>query len=147
MTGLVLTSSEATRSWSSFPMIVIRTPSTIRPELASRRAEHSLPYSDVTTYIFWYNFLLPIGYAYRFLWPLRSVWLLVCVYIRRSIYKILNVCPFDYMAVAGSEKVGPVNRLTTPIEWMLPVAIWFTVLSRYRNCREIGLFNFQKYLD
>ena len=29
------------------------------------------------------------------------------VYIRRFIYKYLNVCPFDYMAVAGSGKVGP----------------------------------------
>ena len=45
------------------------------------------------------------------------------VYIRRFIYKFLNVCPFDYTAVAGSGKVRPVNRLTTPIEWMLSVAI------------------------
>ena len=29
------------------------------------------------------------------------------VYIRRFIYKFLNVCPFDYTAVAGSGKVGP----------------------------------------
>ena len=29
------------------------------------------------------------------------------VYIRRFIYKFLNVCPFDYTDVAGSEKVGP----------------------------------------
>ena len=35
------------------------------------------------------------------------------VYIMRFIYK-LNVCPFDYTAVAGSGKVGPVYRLTTP---------------------------------
>ena len=26
-------------------------------------------------------------------------------------------CPFDYTAVAGSGKVGPVNRLTTPVGW------------------------------
>ena len=26
---------------------------------------------------------------------------------RRFIYKFLNVCPFDYTAVAGSGKVGP----------------------------------------
>ena len=32
------------------------------------------------------------------------------VYIRRFIYKFLNVCPFDYTAVAGSGKVGPVNQ-------------------------------------
>ena len=33
------------------------------------------------------------------------------VYIRKSIYKFLNVCPFDYTAVAGSGKVGPVNQV------------------------------------
>ena len=33
------------------------------------------------------------------------------VYIRRFIYKFLNVCPFDYMAVGGSGKVGPVNQV------------------------------------
>ena len=27
------------------------------------------------------------------------------------IYKFLNVCPFDYTAVAGSGKVGPVNQV------------------------------------
>ena len=32
------------------------------------------------------------------------------VYRRRCIYKFLNVCPFDYTAVAGSGKVGPVNH-------------------------------------
>ena len=50
-----------------------------------------------------------------------SCWFVI--YIRRFIYKFLNVCPFVYRAVAGSGKVGPVNRLTTPIEWMLSVAI------------------------
>ena len=39
------------------------------------------------------------------------------VYIKRFIYKFLNVCSFDYTAVAGSGKVGPVNRLTTPDGW------------------------------
>ena len=38
-------------------------------------------------------------------------------YIRRFIYKFLNVCPFDYTAVVGSGKVGAVNRLTTPVGW------------------------------
>ena len=33
------------------------------------------------------------------------------VYIRRFIYKFLNVCPFDYTAVAESGKVGPVNQV------------------------------------
>ena len=32
---------------------------------------------------------------------------LLSIYIRRFIYKFLNVCPFDYTAVAVSGKVGP----------------------------------------
>ena len=31
-------------------------------------------------------------------------------------YKFLNVCPFDCTAIAGGEKIGPLNlRLTTPV--------------------------------
>ena len=33
------------------------------------------------------------------------------VYIRRFLYKFVNVCPFDYTAVAGSGKVGPINQV------------------------------------
>ena len=33
------------------------------------------------------------------------------VYIRRFIYKILNLCPFDEKAVAEGGKVGPVNQV------------------------------------
>ena len=33
------------------------------------------------------------------------------VYIRRFIYKFLNVCPFYFTAVAGSGQVGPVNQV------------------------------------
>ena len=42
------------------------------------------------------------------------------VYIRRLIYKFLNGCPFDYMAVAGIWKVGPVNRFNHT-SWMTVV--------------------------
>ena len=42
------------------------------------------------------------------------------VYIRRFIYKFLNVCPFDYTAVAGSGKVGPVNQVNH-ISWVAVV--------------------------
>ena len=42
------------------------------------------------------------------------------VYIRRIIYKFLNVCPFDYTAVAVSGKVGyPLTGLTTPVGWLV----------------------------
>ena len=49
-------------------------------------------------------------------------WLLVCFsYIRRFIYKFLYVCPFDYRAVAGSGKVGPVNQVNHT-SWVAVVA-------------------------
>ena len=43
-------------------------------------------------------------YVYRFLWPLRLKWL-------GFFYKFLNVCHFDYTAVAGSGKVGSINQV------------------------------------
>ena len=58
--------------------LLVGTPSAIRPELAFSRAEHSLPYSDVTIYIFAILYLSSMLYVYRFLWPLRLGWLLVC---------------------------------------------------------------------
>ena len=48
--------------------------------------------------------------------PLRVAGWFV-VYIKRFIFKFLNVCPFDYTAVAGSGKVGTVNWLTTAVGW------------------------------
>ena len=94
-------------SWSSSPLIVSRTPSAIRPELAFSRAEHSLPYSDVTIYIFailYYHLCFTCNDFY-YLSAWGGCWFVV--YIRRFIYKFLNVCPFDYTAVAVSGKVGP----------------------------------------
>ena len=50
----------------------------------------------------------------------------VC-FIYKDVYLqlFLNVCPFEYTAVAGS---GPVNRLTTPVGWMYLFQL--TVLCR-----------------
>ena len=50
-------------------------------------------------------------YVYRFydLSAWGGCWFVV--YISRFIYKFLNVCPFDYTAVTGSWKVGPVNQV------------------------------------
>ena len=48
---------------------------------------------------------------YRFLWPLRLGWLLVCCLYKDVCLQILNVCPFDYTAVAWSGKVGPVKQV------------------------------------
>ena len=50
-------------------------------------------------------------YVYRFLWPLRLGWLLVCCLYKEVYLQFFNVCPFDYTAVAGSGKVGPVNQV------------------------------------
>ena len=50
-------------------------------------------------------------YVYRFLWPLRLGGCWFVFYIRRFIYRFLNVCPFDYTAVAGCGKVGPGNQV------------------------------------
>ena len=46
------------------------------------------------------------------------------VFIKRIIYKFLNVRSFDYTASVINVKVGiPLTGLTTPIEWMLSVTI------------------------
>ena len=50
-------------------------------------------------------------YGYRFLWPLRLGWLLVCCLYKEVIYNFLNVCPFDYTAAVGCWKVRPVNQV------------------------------------
>ena len=63
MTGLVQTSSEATSLDHRPLLLLVGTPSAIRPELAFSRAEHSLSYSDVTIYIFCY--IMFIIYALR----------------------------------------------------------------------------------
>ena len=91
--------------------LLVGTLSAIRPELAFSRAEHSLPYSDITIFIFGILYLLSMLYVYQFydLSAWGGCWFVV--YIRRFIYKFLNVCPFDYKAVAGSGKVGPVNQV------------------------------------
>ena len=60
-------------------------------ELAFSRAEHSLPYSDVTIYIFAISYLSSMLYVYRFLWPLRLGWLLVwCLY--KEVYLQIFKC-------------------------------------------------------
>ena len=42
---------------------------------------------------------------------------------------IFNVCRFDNTAIIGSEKVGPVNRLTIPIRWLLLLKLSVLTLS------------------
>ena len=99
--------------------LLVWTPSAIRPELISRRAEHILSYSDVAIYIFdiynmYYLCCFCIGFYYLSAWC--DCWFVV--QIKRFINKFLNVCPFNYTAVAGIGKVEPLNRLTTPVGWL-----------------------------
>ena len=58
-------------------------------------------------YIYYHLCFTSIDFYYLSAWG--CCWFVV--YIRRFIYKFLNVCPFDYTAVAGSGKVGPVNQV------------------------------------
>ena len=63
---------------------LVGTPSAIRPEPASRQAEYSLSYSDVCRCIYfvcvciYFYIIYYLFCVYRFLSPLRLVWLLVC---------------------------------------------------------------------
>ena len=76
--------------------LLVGTPSAIRPELAFSRAEHSLPYSDVTIYIFLLYYIYHLCLTCNNFYDLSAwggCWFVV--YIRRFIYKFLNVCTFD----------------------------------------------------
>ena len=112
MTGIVQTSSEATRSWSSSPLIVSRD-SFSHQTWARFQPGGAKPALFGCHYIF---FLLYHIYHLCFtcidfydLSDWSDCWF--DVYIRRFIYKFLNVCPFDYAAVAGSGKVGSLNQV------------------------------------
>ena len=56
----------------------------------------------------------------------------------RFIYKFLNVFPFDYTAVAGNRKVGPVNQVNHT-SWVAIVTPTDRPKS-VRNCSVIELF-------
>ena len=92
--------------------LLVGTPSAIGPEFAFSRAEHSQPYSDVTIYIF-ANYIYHLCFTCIDFYDL-SAWVavgLLSISGGCCIYKFVNVCPFDYTAVAGSGKVGPVNQV------------------------------------
>ena len=107
--------------------LLVGTPSAIRPELASRRAEHSLPYSDVTIYIFAISYLSSILYVYWFLWPLCLELLLVCC-LYEVYLQIFKRASFWLHGCCGNEKVGPVNQVNHT-SWVA-VLLQLTVLSR-----------------
>ena len=106
--------SEATRSWSSSLLIV--SPGLLQPsDLSSLLAGRSIAYPirmSLYTCIFLLHHIYHLCSTCIDFYDL-SAWsgCWFDVYIRRFIYKFLNVCPFDYTAVAGSGKVGPVNQV------------------------------------
>ena len=70
--------------------LLVGTPSAIRPELAFSRAEHSLPFSDVTIYIFLLYYIYHLCLTCNDFYDLSAwggCWFVV--YIRRFIYKFL----------------------------------------------------------
>ena len=85
--------------------LLVGTPLVLPPELGSRRAEHS--HSGGYLYIFlmycFYNLTCSCNNSYR-LSALVGCWSLA--FIRRIIYKFLNVCLFYYTAFAVSVKDG-----------------------------------------
>ena len=64
------------------------------------------------------------------------------VYIRRFIYKFSNVCTFDYIAVAESWKVGPVNKVnhTSWVAVVTPTNRPKSVRNRYVIKLFVALF-------
>ena len=80
------------------------TPPTFGPELAYRLRAAQPTLMDVPLY-FWYTILLLYIFVYHFLLPLHFGWLLVLSLYKEDYLQILNVCPFDYTAVAVSWKV------------------------------------------
>ena len=88
-----LTYSELSRSWSSSPLTCNRNPFS-HHELASRRVEHSLPYSDVNIFIVDIQYLLPTLCVYWFLGPIRLVWLLVSYLYDEFYFEIFKCTSF-----------------------------------------------------
>ena len=115
---LVTNWSLETRPWCPSSLIVSRAPLVLGPELAARRAEHSLLWR-MSLYIFEILFLSPFKHVcVIILWPLRFGWLLVLGLCKEDYLQLhLNVCPCDYTAFAVSGKVGiPWTCLTTQVE-------------------------------
>ena len=70
-----------------YPLVLSRFCLATRHEHASRRAEHSLTYSDVTIYTLYYLCCMCIDFNDLSTWG--GCWLVI--YIRMCIYKFLNI--------------------------------------------------------
>ena len=113
MTGLVQTSSEATRSWSSSPLIVSRD-SFSHQTWARFQLGGALPALFGCHYIYLcYNYHLCftcINFYANFYDLLRLGWLLVCCLYKEVYLQIFKRVPFWLHGCCGGGKLGPVNQ-------------------------------------
>ena len=95
--------------------LLVGTPLVLWRELASKRVQHSLLYR-MSLYIFDILFFHLTCLCNNFNGPSALVGYWSSAFIRRTIYKFLNVCPFDYTAFVVSGKVWiPLTGLTKPV--------------------------------
>ena len=85
--------------------LLVGTPSAFGPELAYILCDAQPTLLDVPRY-FWYTIILLYMFVYHIFMSDLSAWVGCLSSVRRIIYKFLNVCPFNYTAVAVSGKVG-----------------------------------------
>ena len=95
------------RSWSPSPLILSRDSFSLwtRARVQTARSTayfNGCPYIFLNDILFYITIYVCVPHFYD-LSALVGCW--SSVYIRRIIYKFLNVCPFDYTAVAVSGKV------------------------------------------
>ena len=81
---------------------------------------HSLPYSDVTIYIFAILYLSSTLYVYRFLWPLRLGWLLVCCLYKEVYLQIFKRVSFWLHGCCG-EWEGWARKPVNHTSWVAVV--------------------------
>ena len=108
--------------------LLVWTPSVFGPQLAYRLRVSQPTLIDVPIFLIYFYITIYVCVPHFYdLSALVGCW--SSVSIRRIIYKFLNVCPFDYTAVAVSGKVErSLTGLTTPVGWLLLLQL--TVLSR-----------------
>ena len=126
MTDFVHTSSEAARSWSSSPLIVIRDFFNHPTWAPFQMGRAQLILCGCHCIYFWYIIFITYAVCASILLPLRVMWPLVCCLYKEVYLYRLNACPFYYKHIAHG-KVRTVDRLTTPVEWLQLLKL--TVLS------------------
>ena len=113
--------------------LLVGTPSAIRPKLVFSRAEHSLPYSDVTIYIFAILYLSSMLYVYRCLWPFHLGWLLVCCLYKEAYLQIFKRESFWLHCCCGEWEGWAVNQVNHT-SWMAVVTPTDRPKSVHNRC-------------